>query len=79
MSASSSDELLVGALCLVIVLPWIGWTIWRGIRNARLPIGRGYVDRAERPAPFYVLLTLYILAALLIAFIAVDLLFGLTT
>jgi len=79
MTASGSDELLVGALCLAVVLPWIGWTLWHGVRNARLPIGRGYVERAERPGPFHLLLTLYILAALLIAFIAVDLLFGLTT
>jgi hypothetical protein len=72
------DELLVGALCLAVVVPWIAWTIRRGFSEGRLPVGRGYVDRAERPGPFRALLVSYILAILLMAFIGLDLLFGLT-
>jgi hypothetical protein len=72
------DELLVGTLCLLIVLPWILWTIRRGLTEKRLPIGRGYVARAERPGPFNALLASYVVAALLMAFVGIDLLFGLT-
>ena len=72
-----TEELIVGALCLLVILPWIGWTVRRGLANARLPIGRGYVEQSERPGAFRVLLTLYVVAGLLIAFIAADLLVGL--
>ena len=73
------DEILVGTLCLLIVLPWILWTIRRGFIEERLPIGRGYVERAERPGPFMALLASYVVAALLMAFVGADLLFGLTS
>jgi hypothetical protein len=66
----------VAALCLLVILPWIAWTVRRGLANQRLPIGRGTVERAERPGAFRVLLALYVVAGLLIAFIAVDLLVG---
>ena len=72
-----TEELVVGALCLLVILPWIAWTVRRGLANARLPIGRGYVEQVERPGAFRVLLALYVVAGLLIAFIAVDLLVGL--
>jgi len=72
------DELLVGTLCLLVVTPWIAWTIRRGVNQGRLPIGRGYVVREERPAPFRALLASYAIAILLMAFIGLDLLFGLT-
>jgi hypothetical protein len=75
----SPDELLVGALCLMVVVPWIAWTIWRGVDQGRLPVGRGYVDRAERPGPFRALLASYVLAILLLAFVGLDLLFGITS
>ncbi len=75
----SADELLVGFLCLLVVMPWIGWTIRRGFSEGRLPIGRGHVHRAERPGPFKALLLSYAIALLLIAFIGVDLLFGFTS
>ena len=71
-----TDDLLVGVLCLVVVLPWIAWTVRRGLANGRLPIGRGYVERAERPGAFRGLLAFYFVAGLLVAFIAVDLLVG---
>jgi len=73
------DELLVGALCLLVVLPWIAWTIRRGVRDGRLPIGRGHVVREERPGPFRALLGSYAVAILLMAFIGLDLLFGFTS
>jgi hypothetical protein len=77
--SGTPDELLVGTLCLLIVLPWILWTIRRGFREGRLPIGRGHVERAERPGPFKALLASYVVAALLMAFIGIDLIFGLTS
>ena len=71
-----TEELVVGALCRVVMLPWITWTVRRGLATGRMPIGRGAVERAERPGAFRVLLSLYIIAALLMAFIAADLLIG---
>ena len=71
-----TEEMGVAALCLLVILPWIAWTVRRGLTNQRLPIGRGYVERAERPGAFRVLLSLYIFAALLMVFIAADLLIG---
>jgi hypothetical protein len=76
---ASPDELLVGTLCLLVVVPWIAWTIWRGFSERRLPVGRGYVRREERPGPFRALLASYVVAILLMAFIGIDLIFGLTS
>ena len=73
---AGNDELLVGLLCLLVVVPWIGWTIRRGFTEGRLPVGRGYVRRGERPGPFKALLASYAVAILLMAFIGLDLLFG---
>lgn len=75
----SADELLVGTLCLLVVVPWIAWTIWRGFKQGALPIGRGYVRRDERPGPFKALLASYVVAILLMAFVGLDLLFGFTS
>ena len=75
MTTSRSDERIVGVIALGLI-PWIGWTIRRGLRNKRLPIGRGYVERRERPAPFAVLLAFYAAAAVMAAYIGLDLLFG---
>jgi hypothetical protein len=75
----SPDELLVGTLCLLIVVPWIAWTLRRGLSQGALPIGRGHVRRDERPGPFRALLASYIIALLLMAFVGLDLLFGLTS
>lgn len=71
-----TEDIVVGVLCLLVILPWIAWTIRRGFREGRLPIGRGYVLRDERPAPFKALFASYALAILLMAFIGLDLLFG---
>ena len=76
---ASPDELLVGTMCLLIVVPWIAWTLRRGLRQGALPVGRGYVRRDERPGPFWALLASYVVAILLMAFVGIDLLFGLTS
>jgi hypothetical protein len=75
----SPDELLVGTLCLLMVVPWIAWTVRRGLVQGALPLGRGYVRRDERPGPFRALLASYVIAILLMAFIGIDLIFGLTS
>jgi hypothetical protein len=74
MTISRSEDVLVGLITLALV-PWIGWTVARGLRSNRLPIGRNYVDRLERPAPFALLLTLYAAAAVMAVYISLDLLF----
>jgi hypothetical protein len=74
MITSRSDDLLVGIIGLGL-LPWIGWTLHRGMRDGRLPIGRAYVRRDERPGAYRMLLCLYVAAALLVAYITLDLLF----
>ncbi|QAY76107.1 hypothetical protein [Sphingosinicella sp. BN140058] len=69
-----NEDLIVGIFAAGL-LPWIGWTVSRGLRAGRLPIGRGHIDRAERRGAFNALLFLYGVAALLVAAIALDLLF----
>ena len=76
MTISRSEDLLVGVIAALIVLPWSVWTVVRGLRDRRLPIGRGHVRRDERAVPFWVLLAFYAAAAAMAAFIALDLLFG---
>jgi len=76
--SGTPDELIVGTLCLLVVVPWIAWTIRRGLGEGRLPIGRGYVVREERPGPFRALLGSYVVALLLMVLIGLDLLFQLT-
>ena len=73
MTIFRSEEALVGLLCLLLV-PWIAWTVQRGLRADRLPIGRGYVARSERPGAFRALLAFYVAAAGMMTFISVDLL-----
>jgi uncharacterized membrane protein len=73
MITSRSDDLLVGIIGLAL-LPWIGWTLHRGLRAGRLPIGRTYVRRDERRGAFNMLLALYAMAAVVVAYIALDLL-----
>jgi hypothetical protein len=75
MTTSRSEDLLVGIIALAVV-PWSLWIIRRGLRDGRLPIGRGYVRREERPTPFNVLLLLYAAAAAGALYISLDLLFG---
>jgi len=69
------DDLLVGLVALLLV-PWIVWTMVRGLRDGRLPIARSHVARAERSGAFNVLLGLYALVLALVAAIAIDLLLG---
>lgn len=76
MTTSLSEDLLVGLVALGLV-PWTVWTVIRGLRQERLPIGRAYVGRDRRGA-FHVLLAFYLLAGLMAAVIAVDLLFGIS-
>ena len=69
------ENLLVGLVALGLA-PWIIWTIVRGLRDGRLPIVRSHVVRAERRGAFNVLLGLYGLVLIIVAAIAIDLLFG---
>ena len=73
MTTFRSEDLIVGIVSLGLV-PWIGWTVQRGVRAGRLPIGRAYVARAERPGAFHVLLVAYAVAAIGAAAIGFDLL-----
>ena len=76
MTGFRADEFLVGIVAAAAVA-WIFWTLRRGLRDGILPIRKGRVVRAERSGAFNVLFVLYVVAALLMAFIALDLLFGL--
>ncbi len=71
-----NENLLVGLIALAL-LPLIALRIRRGLREGRLPIYRAYQDRADSPARFNVMLALNVLAFLLIALVAADLLLGL--
>jgi hypothetical protein len=73
MTISLSEELLVGLIGLALI-PWIGWTVRRGLRLGTLPIGRAYVRREERRSAFNLLLGLYLAVGLMVGFIAGDLL-----
>ena len=73
MTTFRSEEMLVGIITLATV-PWIVWTLRRGVRTGALPIGRTYVRRDERRAAFQTLSAFYVIAAVLMAFIALDLL-----
>jgi hypothetical protein len=76
MTTFRSEDLLVGLLSLGVV-PWIAWTIARGLREGRLPIGRAYVRRDERRGAFASLLVVYVVCAGIAAVISADLLLGL--
>ena len=76
MSGLRSEETLVGVLALVLV-PVIAHRVWRGVRTGRLPLYRTYVRREDDRAKFGVLLALHAASLMLVALVAVDLLFGL--
>jgi hypothetical protein len=76
MITSRSDDLLVGIIGLGLI-PWIVWTLRRGLRDGRLPIGRAYVRRDERRGAYNVLLGFYLIAMLIAGFIGLDLIFDL--
>jgi hypothetical protein len=71
-----SEDLGVGLVALAL-LPLIGWRIFRGLRDGRLPLYRTYVTREESGARFGVLLVLHALSFLLIAAVSADLLLNL--
>ena len=75
MTISLSENLLVAMVSLGLV-PWIMWTVRRGLHSGMLPIGRTYVRRDERPQAFNMLLWVYGAVALLAVYIAFDLAFG---
>lgn len=75
MSLPRPEDLLMGAVSLALV-PWIAWTVARGLGSGRLPIGRDHVVHGERPGAFATLLVLYVFAALGMAWIGLDLLTG---
>lgn len=72
----AGENLVVGLVALAL-LPVIGWRIWRGLREGRLPIYRTCLERAEGAAKFNFLLGLHALSFVLIALVAADMLLGL--
>ena len=70
------ENILVGLIALAM-LPAIGWRIWRGLKQGELPLYKTRIDRSMGAAKFNFLLGLHVLIFLLIAVVAVDLLFGL--
>jgi len=72
----SGENLVVGLIALALV-PMIGWRVWRGIRDGQLPLYRTRIDRSVGAAKFNVLLGLHVLVMLVIAVVAVDLIFAL--
>ena len=75
MTTFPSEDGLVGLIALALI-PWIGWTVRRGLKDGKLPIGRSYVRRDERRGAYRALLTLWVVMALISAMIGLDLLFG---
>ena len=75
MGGFRADEAVVGLIALVSIA-WIVSLLKRAQVSGRLPIGRGQVIRNERPGAFRFLFALYVLAALVMLYIGLDLLFG---
>ena len=78
MTTYRSDEAIVGVIALAVAV-WLGLRLRRALRQDWLPIGKGQVVRRQRPGAFRALFAIYVAAALLMAFIGLDLLFGLRT
>ena len=74
MTIFPSEDVLAGLFAFGLV-PWIVWTVARGVRDEKLPIGRAYVRRGERPGAYRVLLIFWAAMALVAAMICLDLLF----
>lgn len=70
------ENLFVGLVALALV-PLIGWRLFRGLRDGRLPVYRTYLNREDAPGKFNLLLALHALSLFLIAAISADLLFNL--
>ena len=77
MEGFRADEALVGLIALLSIV-WIASLLKRAQASGRLPIGRGQLFRDERPGAFRFLFALYILAALAMLYIGLDLLFGIS-
>lgn len=73
---AEGEDLLVGLIGLAL-LPMIAWRIRRGVRDGRLPLYRTYVERGEAGSKFGLLLALHALSFVLVAVVAIDLLFQL--
>jgi hypothetical protein len=76
MTTSPSNDTLIGVVALALIVP-IGWRIWRGLREGRLPIYRTYLNRHDDRTKFGVMLALHALSLILVAVVAADLLFNL--
>ena len=76
MTTYRSEELFIGLVGLAL-LPMIAWRIRRGLREGRLPVYRTYLTREENAAKFRVLLGIHVVSFLVVAVIAVVMLFGL--
>ena len=76
MTAFRSEDALVGLIALAVV-PWLVWRLRRGFVEGKLPVGRAYLFREERPGAFRALFAAYVAATAAMAFIGVDLLVGL--
>ncbi|HVQ09899.1 MAG TPA: hypothetical protein VMS43_15840 [Allosphingosinicella sp.] len=70
------ENLFVGLVALAL-LPLIGWRLFRGLRDGRLPVYRTHHHRTDSPSKFAVLVALHALSFLLVATVAADLLFDL--
>jgi len=75
MTTFRSEDLLIGVVALAAA-PYLAWMLWRGFQGGRMPLGRGHVERAGRPAAFAVLAALYAVAAIAVAYVGFDLLSG---
>lgn len=76
MNSATPDEILVGFVAMILV-PIIAGRILRGLRTGRLPLYRTYILREDDRAKFGVLLGLHGLSLIIVALVAVDLLFNL--
>jgi hypothetical protein len=76
MTISRSEDLLFALVALALV-PAIAFMMRRGLRAGRMPIGRAYVRRDERPGGFNALFLLYIAAMVFLAIMAADLILNL--
>jgi hypothetical protein len=70
-----ADEMFVGLVALASIF-WIVSILRRGSASGRLPIGRAHVLREDRRGAFRFLFGLYVIAALAMLYIGLDLLVG---
>ena len=73
MTTFRSEEVLVGIVALAL-LPFLALRLVRGIRDGQLPLYRTRVRREIGAARFNFLLALNVLALLVVAVVAADLL-----